>query len=78
MQQEIMLSGGAKLVIDVEEKGDSVLTVQHIENADGTKSRYTCTCTCGTPPNQTSDSKTCDNRDNVSCDCTGSSASVSC
>lgn len=78
MQKEFPLSDGSKMVITVEEKGGSVLSTQHIEYSDGTKGKYTCTCTCGTPPNQTSDSKTCDNIDNVFCDCTGSSASVSC
>lgn len=78
MRQEVRLKEGAKMIITVEEKECSVLTTQHIEYADGKKGKYTCTCTCGTPPNQTSDSKSCDNLDNVVCDCTGSSASVSC
>lgn len=75
---ETNLAGGAKLIVTVEEKERSVLTTQYIQYADGKRGLTTCTCTCGSPPNQTSDSKTCSDGSSATCDCTGSSASVSC
>lgn len=76
MQQVMTLRSGAKVVTEIveDDHGGEIVT-HHIIYADGSLSTKTCTCTCA---GKGSDSKTCDASSSPSCDCTGSSARVSC
>ena len=80
---EITLKSGARFIAEVkeDEKGGEVL-LQYFIGSDGKVlgDTVTCTCTCGSGSTQTTDSKTCskDASQSASCNCTGSSAKVSC
>lgn len=76
MQQVMTLRSGAKVVTEIveDDHGGEIVT-HHVIYADGTLSTKTCTCTC---MGKGSDSKTCSTSSNPTCDCTGSSARVSC
>jgi len=76
MQQILELNSGANSITEVilGDDGTEIIT-HHIEFADGTLSTKTCTCTC---QGKGSDYKTCDASNRPTCDCTGSSARVSC
>lgn len=74
MEKSIELKSGAILKVSAMEIGHNILTTSYVKFPDGTKSRTTCTCTCG---DGTTDTKTCDDGMDATCNCTGS-ASVSC
>lgn len=76
MQHIMKLRSGAEVITDVieDDHGGEIVT-QYIKFSDGTLGTKTCTCTC---PGKGSQSKTCNAGSSPLCDCTGSSARVSC
>jgi hypothetical protein len=80
---EVKLKSGVRFVAEVkeDENGGEVL-IQYFLGSDGKVlgDSVTCTCTCGSGSSQTTDSKTCSKAASKSatCNCTGSSAKVSC
>jgi len=76
MQHVMTLRSGAKVVNEiVEDEHGGEIVSHHIVYADGTLSTKTCTCTCA---GKGSASKTCNAGSRATCDCTGSSARISC
>ena len=80
---DIQLKNGNKFVAEInEDKNGNEVMLNYFVDKKGlvVNDTVTCTCTCGTGSNQTSDSKTCSKEasKNAFCNCTGTSASISC